>query len=609
MPEYGNADSGRESTFGRSLMNYVNSRLPYQSYTAIDTISKLNPKYKVFQDTGSKRTEALARQSISSNTDYNSLDPSGIIGLDNNFTQYMYANIQHDKISRLRDYRTMASFSEIADALDEICDEAINRDAQGKVVKLEFPELDIDDKDKDTLQQEFQKYINYFDLPHKGWEYFRTLLVDGEIYFEHIIHKSYEEEGILGIVTIPNEFVDPIFGNVQNMMIKGFLLRKPVFDKTNPTKILEYKLVPLDKNQVTYVNSGIWNENKTIRLPFLENARRAYRQISLLEDAVVIYRLARAPQRLVFNVDVGNMPAPKAEAYLKKLMNQYWSSKTYDSQQPGTAVKKYNPQSILDNFWFAKRQGSEGTDVRQLEGANSAWGLEEMLYFLKKLYKSLKVPVSRLNADTGYKDDMNILREELKFAKFIVRMQQQFSEGLKNGFITHLKLKNLWDKYDLKENHIDIEFNVPVNFFEMREAQKQEIKTKTFSDIVQSSDTISKTYALKKYMDWTDIEVLANREFMRKDMAFGWELEQIKSGGPNWKENALAAAAPAGGEMGAEMGGGAGVSGSTPPAFGPAPSAAEPAPEGEAPVPGGFGAAPAGAPAGEAPGAATTPTA
>jgi hypothetical protein len=600
MPDSGNAESGRESTFGRSLMNYVNSRLPYQSYTAIDTISKLNPKYKVFQDTGSKRTEALARQSISSNTDYNSLDPSGIIGLDNNFTQYMYANIQHDKISRLRDYRTMASFSEIADALDEICDESINRDVQGKVVKLEFPELDIDDKDKDTLQKEFQKYVNYFDLAHKGWEYFRTLLVDGEIYFEHIIHKSYEEEGILGIVTIPNEFVDPIFGNVQNMMIKGFLLRKPVFDKTNPTKILDYKLVPLDKNQVTYINSGIWNENKTIRLPFLENARRAYRQISLLEDAVVIYRLARAPQRLVFNVDVGNMPAPKAEAYLKKLMNQYWSSKTFDSQQGGTAVKKYNPQSILDNFWFAKRQGSEGTDVKQLEGANSAWGLEEMLYFLKKLYKSLKVPVSRLNADTGYKDDMNILREELKFAKFIIRMQQQFSEGLKNGFITHLKLKNLWDKYDLKENHINIEFNVPVNFFEMREAQKQEIKTKTFSDIVQSSDTISKTYALKKYMDWNDIEVLANREFMRKDMAFGWELEQIKSGGPNWKENALASAAPMGNEAGAEIGG-AGVTGSTPPAFGPAPSAAEPAPESGAPVTG-AGAVPPEAAAAEAPG-------
>ena len=237
MPADGNQDSDRSSTFGRSLMNYINSKLPYQSYTTIDTVSKLNPKYRTFQDTGSRRTEALARQSISSNSEINNLDPAGIIGLDNNFTQYMYANIQHDKITRLRDYRTMASFSEVADALDEICDESVNRDRGGRVVKLTFPELDIEDKDKETIQSEFQKYINYFDLPHKGWEYFRQLLVDGEIYFEHIIHKSYEEEGILGVVNIPTEFIDPIFGNVQNMMIKGFLLRKPIFDKTNPTKV------------------------------------------------------------------------------------------------------------------------------------------------------------------------------------------------------------------------------------------------------------------------------------------------------------------------------------------------------------------------------------
>jgi len=603
MPEYGNSDSGRESTFGRSLMSYINSKLPYQSYTSIDTISKLNPKFKVFQDTGSKRTEALARQSISSNTEYNSLDPSGIIGLDNNFTQYMYANVQHDKVSRLRDYRTMASFSEVADALDEICDDAINKDSKGKVVHAKFLDLDLNDKDTTVLEEEFQKYIQHFDLSHKGWEYFRTLLVDGELYFEHIIHKQYEDEGILGVITVPNEFVDPIFGNVQNMMIKGFLLRKPVFDKNNPTKILEYKLVPMDKNQITYINSGIWNENKTIRLPFIENARRAYRQISLLEDAVVIYRLARAPARLIFNVDVGNMPAPKAEAYMRKLMNQYWSSKSFDAQQGGGALKKYNPQSILDNFWFAKRAGSEGTDVRQLEGANQAWGLEEMNYFLKKLYKSLKVPVSRLNAETGYKDDMNILREELKFAKFIVRMQQQFAEGLKNGFVTHLKLRKLWEKFDLKETNIDIEFNVPINFFEMREAQKQEIKSKTFGDIIQSADNISKTYALKKYMGGTDVEILANREFMRKDMAFSWELEQIKAGGPNWKENALAGVAPAeGGEVGgASVGGGA--ASTLPPAFGPTPAGG---PEGGVPAEG--GPAPAEGAPGPAAGGAPPPT-
>jgi hypothetical protein len=197
------------------------------------------------------------------------------------------------------------------------------------------------------------------------------------------------------------------------------------------------------------------------------------------------------------------MPPPKAEAYLKKLMNQYWSSKTYDNTQGSSAVKKFNPQSILDNFWFAKRAGSEGTKIDRLAGGENLGKLEDLEYFLKKLYKSLKVPVSRLNSDDGYKDDMNILREELKFAKFIVRMQQQFSEGLKNGFITHLKLRQIWSKLDLKENNIDIEFNVPVNFFEMREAQKQELKTTSFNNITQS-DAVSKTYALKKYMGWND---------------------------------------------------------------------------------------------------------
>jgi gamma-glutamyl:cysteine ligase YbdK (ATP-grasp superfamily) len=171
--------------------------------------------------------------------------------------------------------------------------------------------------------------------------------------------------------------------------------------------------------------------------------------LSLIEDAVVIYRLARAPSRLVFNVDVGAMPPPKAEAYLKRLMQQYWSSKTFDVDQNST-VKKFNPQSILDNFWFAKRTGSDGTSVQQLEGANAAWGMEEMLYFVKKLYKSLKVPATRLNPDDAYTPDMNILREELKFAKFIVRVQQHFAEGLKNGFITHLKLRKLWEKYEIK---------------------------------------------------------------------------------------------------------------------------------------------------------------
>ena len=480
-----NASTGRESTFGRSLMNYVNSYLPYQSYTVIDTISKLNPKFKSFQDTGSKRTEALTRQSVSSSSEYNDLSPSAFFNIDSNFSQYMYANVQADKIARLRDYRVMAAFSEVSEALDEICDEAINKNENGEIVLLEYTKEKFKTEVKKEIDEEFDKIINYFELERKGWEYFRSVLVDGELYWENIIHKEREEEGVLGVVSVPTELIDPIFGNVQNMMIKGFLLRKPIFDKTNPSKIMDYALIPMDKNQVTYVNSGIWNENKTMRVPFIENARRSYRQLSLIEDSIVIYRLARAPERLVFNVDVGTMPAPKAEAYLRKMIQDYWSKRTFDMDQSGQ-VNKFNPQSYLDNYWFAKRQGSEGTDVKSLPAGQALNSLPDLDYFLIKLYKALKVPVNRISPESAYNDGMSILREELKFANFIRRLQSQFSESIKNTFIVHLRLKGLWDKYDIKETDFNLNFVPPVNFYEMREAQKAEIKYTTFNNMTQN---------------------------------------------------------------------------------------------------------------------------
>lgn len=587
MAEYANAATGRESTFGKSLTNYINTYLPYGSYSTIETIERLNPKFTEFQDTGSRRSEALTKQSISSNTQFNNDSPSAYFNIDTNFSQYMYANIQADKIARLRDYRVMAAFSEVANALDEICDECINKDESGNIIKVSFKKEDLTSSIKNDVEEEFQDYIKNFELDEKGWEYFRSIMVDGELYFEHIIHKDHTKEGILGTVAIPTELIDPIFGNVQNMIVKGFLLRKPIFDAKNPHKIIDYQLIPMDKNQVTYINSGIWNENKTMRIPFIENARRAYRQLSLIEDSIVIYRLARAPERLVFNVDVGMMSPPKAEAYLKRLMTSYWQKKTFDSSQGGQ-VNKFNPQSYLDNYWFAKRQGSEGTSVQQLAGAQNLGELQDLRYFQEKLYESLKVPTSRLNKDNAYNDSMQMLREELKFAKFIVRMQQHFAQGLKNGFITHLKLKNLWDKFDLKESYFNLDFTPPTNFYELREFQKLEIKANAFNTMTQN-ESISKTYAQRKYLKWTDKEVLLNREFLRKDREFEWELAQIQASGPNWKlQQAQGTGAPVEGapmtsgspgefvptgEPG--MGGTEGAE-ETPPAFGPAPAGETP---------------------------------
>lgn len=596
----------KQGIFGTGLMNYIAERMPYSNVGMIDNILQVNPKYKEFYDTGSKRDEALVKHSISSAYPIlGTNDPVGSISIDKNYQQIMYANVEYNKIKRLRDYRVMGAFAEVADALDEICDEAINQDEDGNILTLELDTDELDDVQKREIEKEFQTFIKVYDLPNKGWEYFRQLLVDGEMFFEHIIHKNHPDKGILGVLQIPTEVVDPIYDNVQNLLIKGFILRKPIVDKkegpsqlhndntqdsNNPTANADSKrveLVPLDKNQITYIHSNIWNETKTLRIPFIENARRSYKQLSLTEDSVVIYRLVRAPERLVFNVDVGNMPPPKAEAYLRKLMNQYWQRKTFDSSQ-GKTINAFNPQSMLDSFWFAKRSGSEGTDVRSLPGGDNLGEITDLLYFVKKLYKSLKVPTNRIDPESSYRDGIDILREELKFAKFIIRIQQSFANGLKDAFITHLKLREFWEEYKLRDASINLMFNPPTNFYEMRESQKLELKAANFNNLA-GNEFVSNSYAQKKYLGWSDVDIKANREWMRKDSELRWELGQIETMGPNWKE-AMAAGVGAEGEGeaglgGGGLGGGAPMGGGAPPPFGPEPMGLEPLPPGGGEIP------------------------
>jgi hypothetical protein len=329
----------------------------------------------------------------------------------------------------------------------------------------------------------------------------------------------------------------------------------------------KYEYIPFEKNQVLYVNSGQYNETKDFIIPFIENCRRAYRQLSMLEDSVVIHRMVHAPLRFLFNVDVGKLPVPQAEAYLRKLQSQYWSTKTFDIDQ-GDIVKKYAPQSTLDSFWFAKRQGQEGTTVETFGGQPSDGNLDVLDWFIKKLYRSLKTPTSRLNNETGYSDGTEMLREELKFAKMIIRQQQRFAQGIKRAFITHLKFKEMFDEYDLFEDNIRIEFNVPTNFYDMRESQKLNLKIDTFNNI-SNNELVSTTFAMKKYLDWKDSDILANRHFLRNEAEFMFEIEQIKANGPNWKEMLAQSAGSGemgGGEMGGMSGGGGG--GGMPPDFG-----------------------------------------
>ena len=575
-------DTGQKSTFGRNLQQFISNALPYRSPAAIiDDVQSQNPKFKEFYQAGSVRSDLLSKHSIVTPKVPESDHPIGSFLADRAYNQLMYATLDVDKGRRLRDYRVMAAFAEVSDALDEICDEFLCEDEMGNIINLNFRDVfDYDPLVIKQLNEEFKKFINIFELKEKGWEYLRYLLIDGELYFENIIHKDYPESGILGAINIPTHVIDPVYDNYQNMAIKAFLLRKLKHHKDEreaPTAMVKDKdFIPLDRNQITYINSGTWNEDKTFRVPFIENARRAYRQLTLIEDSIIIYRLVRAPERLVFNVDVGNMSPPKAESYMRKLMQNYWSKKTFNLDED-KRVNSFNPQSILDAFWFPKREGSNGTSVDSLPGGQNLGELQDLVYFVKKLYKALKVPTNRAELESSYQADANVLREELKFANFIVRLQARFAKGLKESFVTHLKLKKLWSNFELRENAFDLTFTPPRNYYELRKQQILDLKLNNFNSITQN-ESISKGYAQKIFLGWNDEQVKANREWLRKDASLQHEIAKIQEGGSDWNAGAGSAAAGAGS---VDQGGG-----ETPPDFGPTPGGeGEAGGETEAPAP------------------------
>ena len=560
-------DDGKKGTFGRGLQKFISSNLPYRSPASIiDDVTQDNPKFKSFYKAGSVRKELLAQHSIIAPKVPESSQPVGSFLADRAYNELMYATLDVDKYRRLRDYRVMAQFAEVADALDEICDEFLNEDDHGRMIDLKLRnDKEFDPLISKQMREEFYKFINLFDFKERAWEYIRSLLVDGELYFENIIHDKHIEEGILGVINVPTQAIDPVYDNFQNMHIKAYLLRKAKHhkdaDEQNYSGLQDKDFIPLEKNQVTYVNSGTWNENRTFRIPFIENARRAYRQLSLIEDSIIIYRLVRAPERLVFNVDVGQMSPPKAEGYIRKLMQNYWSKKSF-SLDGDNRVNSFNPQSILDAYWFPKREGSTGTEVTTLPGGQNLGELQDLNYFVKKLYKALKVPTNRVETESSqYSADANVLREELKFANFVVRLQSQFASGIKDAFITHLKLKKLWSQFELRENSFDLMFTLPRNYFELRKQQILDLKANNFNTMTQN-ESISKQYSQKEYLGWTDEQIKANREWLRKDAALQHEIEQIRGGGADW--------AAGGGGPGADAGAAPGApAGDVPPDMGP----------------------------------------
>lgn len=346
------------------LMSSFISRLPF-AYQIIDSMVRNNPKFYSFKNQASLKDQMLEDQSVFMSQPDFSGNAAGSFSVNKDYQAFVYASIDKDKGRRIMDYRRMAAYAELADCLDEICDECIVTNDNGEIVRFKLMGS-FSKTVQDEISNEFKKFIEIYDLENTGWEKFRQMLVEGELFFENLIKEGKEDYGIIGLMSIPSELINPVFHNVQNELLKGFLLQKPVMGPIDSTTSPDQQqLLFLQKAQVSYIHSGLWNEFKTFRLPFIENCKRAYRQLSLIEDSVVIYRLVRAPERLVFKVYTGNMPQPKAESHIKSMMMKYWSKKTYNGAEQRVS-NIYDPQSMLDSYWFPKDAQGNGTDVQPL---------------------------------------------------------------------------------------------------------------------------------------------------------------------------------------------------------------------------------------------------
>lgn len=557
------ANNGKPNFFSNILSGLDNNIPFFEGNRPEDE----NPYFKQFYELGSKREEVVGKRSVSKfKFEEGNVDLSNIAS-NSDYFNWVYAGVNTNKIMRLGDYRMMSAYSDVADALDEICDDFIVEDDRGNVTNLKF-DRDVPSEIQEELQKEYRYLERQFKLKQKGWEYIRKILIEGELYFEHIISEKNPDYGIIGVLELANEIVDPIFESPQCFDVRGYVLRKT---KLNPeNKHLEMIFVPMEKKQVTYVHSHMFDNTKSVRMPFLENCRRAYRQLTMIEDAIIIYRMINAPERLVFNVEVGNLPKPQAEQHIKGLMQKFWSRKTFDanSNTTGTGtINTYNPQSQLDAFWFPQRNGQKSVSVDKLAGGQSLGQLEDLNFFQRKLYRALKVPSNRLDPNSAFNDGEQITREELKLANFVVRLQMWFSEALKDCFITHLKLRKLWDEYELHEGDFDISMNPPKHFFELRKQQMLELKLNNYREFI-GNELVSERYCQKHYLNWSETEISINSEWLRKDAALKWELGKIVEMGPDFREQLEAQAQGGGDPNGGGMppagpgGGGGGMPGS-----------------------------------------------
>jgi hypothetical protein len=494
-----------------SIIDSAMGQLPYiKQFFSDPEMQNVNRKFDLFSDASITKEKQIQRLSVVNKYDHEMeiATNGGMMPLI--YSQLMYGATSNDKKRRLDDFRSMSQYPEVESALREICDEFFVKDEQGEMLKCAL-RGDFNDDVKALIEKEFQKHCKIFKFDDRGWRYIYDFITEGELFFENVVSIEKPELGIIGLTRIQSERIDPLYYDMDNELIDSFILRPKQASQYpyqwgkgmmgNHNSQNQQQLIFLNDKQVSYVSSDIWEpQNKKYKIPHLATAHRPYRHLSLIEDATIIYMLVRAPERLVFNIDTGNLPPAKQEQYMQRLMARFWTKKTIGNN--GQVENTYDPQGMLENYYFAQPRDGKGSTVSSIGGGKqSPDNLEILNFFVQKLYRSLHIPVSRLNTDSVFSTGENITIEELRFARFIISIQKLWASAVKNSFIVHMKLKGrklLEVAKKLQITQLNLGDKQNPNMMAVNQIYKEEFTTKCWDYYDLLTDQIDENINLRE---------------------------------------------------------------------------------------------------------------
>ena len=389
-------------------------------------------------------------------------------------------------------YRELSIQPEMEAAIDEIVNEAIVMEDSGTSVEINLDELKVPPAIKKRIEDEFNLLLKMLNFGNMGHEIFRRWYIDGRLFYHIVIDEADPLRGIREIRYIDPRRIRKI-REIQKM-------RDPGTGVDIIKKQIEYYLYnergmvgagtnlgsKIAVDSIVNINSGIMDPKQTMVLSYLHKSIKPFNNLRMVEDATVIYRLSRAPERRVFYIDVGNMPTVKADQYVRDIMVKYRNKLVYDSNT-GEIKDDRKHLSMLEDFWLPRREGSKGTEISTLEGARNLGELEDVKYFQTKLYKALGVPISRLEQNNGFSlgRTTEITRDEIKFAKFVQRLRNKFSTLFDDLLRVQLILKRVCTEEEWKDFKEDIwyDFKKDNNFDEIKEAELIGIRLDTLAKV------------------------------------------------------------------------------------------------------------------------------